>query len=695
MTSVCITGGTGFLGRHLVELLRNDAGTRVRVLTRGRGGAAFPDTVELIAGDLMRPESLETFVEPGAVVINLAYLGDRSSKDNIGAVKNLARLCKAAGASRIVHVSTAVVAGRVDDMVITEDSACRPHSEYERIKLAVECALVEELDETCPAVIVRPTAIFGEGGRNLLKTLNDLVSSGRLVNLIRLALYSHRRLNLVHVDNVVAAIWFLARQDGNGHGERYIVSDDEFEENNYTDVARIAAAELGLPPSRPTQMPFRFVVLAALLRLAGRSNINPRRIYSPDKLLARGFRKPVSFPLGLRRFLASYRIRTSLRGGKRPYRLLNVSHALNESGGVPERTFQMSRALANCGVDCEVLTLDLGLTRERLDALGTARVHALPCLSRRFYVPMVSRRKLNALVRDRDIIHLMGHWSIINALVYVFARRHGIPYVVCPAGALPAYGRSRTLKWIYNRVIGKRIIRNASALIAVTRDEFAHFSEYGAEPSRIVVIPNGINPESFPVGGGELFRRDHGLGEDPFVLFLGRLNAIKGPDLLLRAFGGVSGSVPRYHLVFAGPDDGMLVELKKMAQELQVADRVHFIGHVGGTLKSQAFHAADLLAIPSRSEAMSIVVLEAGITGTPVLATNQCGLNEIESIGGGRIVAASEEGIRRGLLDLLSEPAALGPMGARLEAFTRERFIWDTVVHGYTELFTRCLEKAH
>ena len=69
--------------------------------------------------------------------------------------------------------------------------------------------------------------------------------------------------------------------------------------------------------------------------------------------------------------------------------------------------------------------------------------------------------------------------------------------------------------------------------------------------------------------------------------------------------------------------------------------------------------------------------------------------NEIESIGGGRIVAASEEGIRRGLLDLLSEPAALGPMGARLEAFTRERFIWDTVVHGYTELFTRCLEKAH
>ena len=139
----------------------------------------------------------------------------------------------------------------------------------------------------------------------------------------------------------------------------------------------------------------------------------------------------------------------------------------------------------------------------------------------------------------------------------------------------------------------------------------------------------------------------------------------------------------------------MLVELKKMAQELQVADRVHFIGQVGGTLKSQAFHAADLLAIPSRSEAMSIVVLEAGITGTPVLATNQCGLNEIESIGGGRIVAASEEGIRRGLLDLLSEPAALGPMGARLEAFTRERFIWDTVVHGYTELFTRCLEKAH
>ena len=130
----------------------------------------------------------------------------------------------------------------------------------------------------------------------------------------------------------------------------------------------------------------------------------------------------------------------------------------------------------------------------------------------------------------------------------------------------------------------------------------------------------------------DYFRNKIGIGNSPFILFVGRLNRIKGPDLLLKAFYNIKNNLQDFHLGFVGPDDGMLSELKQMVDEYQLNDRIHFIGYLGGADKSNAYHAADLLVIPSRQEAMSIVVLEAGISGTPVLLTDQCGFNVIEKI---------------------------------------------------------------
>ena len=93
----------------------------------------------------------------------------------------------------------------------------------------------------------------------------------------------------------------------------------------------------------------------------------------------------------------------------------------------------------------------------------------------------------------------------------------------------------------------------------------------------------------------------------------------------------------------------MLNELRRMVEASDVRNRVHFTGHIGGTEKSEAYRAADFLVIPSRQEAMSIVVLEAGITGTPVLITDQCGFDDVAAVAGGIVVAASVEGLQEGI----------------------------------------------
>jgi glycosyltransferase involved in cell wall biosynthesis len=354
----------------------------------------------------------------------------------------------------------------------------------------------------------------------------------------------------------------------------------------------------------------------------------------------------------------------------------------------------MSRFLALEGVQCTVLTIDTGLDESRVLALKQTEVVATPLLLRRFYVPKVSQKTIKSLVDAADVVHLMGHWSVLNAMVYLALRRSHKPYVVCPAGALPIFGRSRWLKHIYNFVVGNRIIRNASGWIAVTAAEFPHFENYGIPSSNVTVIPNGVSKEDFPPTDVEVFRRAKNFPNAPIILFMGRLNLIKGPDLLLRAFASIQNLIADYHLVFAGPDEGMQYALTEMARQEGIVERVHFLGFVSGNDKLAAYQSARLLVVPSRQEAMSIVALEAVISGTPVMLTDQCGFDELKSIEAGLVVPASVAGIADGLIHLLTEPDLLDRISPPLQNFVLQRYTWQSIVARYLNLYDNILSSS-
>jgi glycosyltransferase involved in cell wall biosynthesis len=373
--------------------------------------------------------------------------------------------------------------------------------------------------------------------------------------------------------------------------------------------------------------------------------------------------------------------------------VLNIclSTDLKIGGGTGERTLQMSYALARKGVTCTILELGSAQSSqaERMD--HDVKIISLPCLLQRFYLPKPANKMLRRLVCQADIIHLIGHWTPLNAIVARLARQSRTPYVICPAGALPSYGRSKLLKWIYNLFVGNAIVAQASAHIAITEDEVGHFSAYNVDASGVRVIANGIGKfEGTPTGDRQL-RETYGLPDNSFLLFVGRLNQIKGPDLLLEAFGLIHDVVPDVHLVFAGPDGGMLKELEKRVAELGIAHRVHFIGYIEGADKAQAYISSQLLVIPSRHEAMSIVVLEAGVWGTPVLITDQCGFNEVDDVNGGRVVSATVDGLRAGLLDVLEHPNQLAEMGLSLQSHIRKHYEWDSVIGQLLNLYQEVL----
>lgn len=375
--------------------------------------------------------------------------------------------------------------------------------------------------------------------------------------------------------------------------------------------------------------------------------------------------------------------------------VLNVTVLLDPvtGGGTAERTFQMSQSLVRAGIECTILSTDIGLTANRIKKLGDIRLIALPCIWKRFFIVKFSWRHLKDLVASVDVIHLMGHWSMLNVLVAYLARQTGTPYVVCPAGELSLFGRSHWIKQLFNLIVGHRILREAAGHIAVTTDEIPAYERYGIKAHRVTVIPNGINEIDFSVAEVNQFKDRFGFGGAPFILFMGRLNPIKGPDLLLEAFCSIANNYLELHLVFAGPDGGLLDSLKKMTCEQGLTDRVHFIGYVSGHDKTHAYRAAEFLVIPSRLEAMSIVVLEAGIVGTPVLLTDRCGFDAVATVGGGRIVAATANDLATGLESMLESPPLLKTMGVRLQFHVRQNFIWDVILEQLLDLYKQIVAR--
>lgn len=375
-------------------------------------------------------------------------------------------------------------------------------------------------------------------------------------------------------------------------------------------------------------------------------------------------------------------------------KILNVTVLLDAAsgGGTAERTFQLSRSLVAKGHDVTVLTTDIGLTEERIASLTGVTVVGLPCLLKRFFVVLPRLFLISALVKRADAIHLMGHWNLLNVIVFMAATLWGKPYAVCPAGELRVFGRSSLLKRLFNRLVGYRIIRGASAWIAITADENVQYEQYGVPPEKVSVIPNGIVAKDLLVEESTDILGRVGVTPKNYILFMGRLNPIKGPDLLLGAFARAALRYPELKLVFAGPDGGLLEALKIKVGASGLAGRVIFAGYVAGGDKATLYRQARLLVIPSRHEAMSIVVLEAGVVSVPVLLTDQCGFDDVQRTGGGMVVEASMDPIEHGLIQLMDSPELLPEMGERLHRMVMGKYTWEIAVQRHEQLFAAVVE---
>ena len=195
-------------------------------------------------------------------------------------------------------------------------------------------------------------------------------------------------------------------------------------------------------------------------------------------------------------------------------------------------------------------------------------------------------------------------------------------------------------------VAEREIAGGADGIVAWTSFEAeALVSLLGADAGRIAVAPIGVDGERFrPLDRVEARGRLGIPPDEESLLYVGRLDAIKGADVLLRALG-LMAERPRLRLRIVGGevDTDYAAGLRALASELGVAGRVTWVGLVSNDELPWHYAAADMLVVPSHSESFSIVAAEAMACGTPVVASNVPGpASFIEDGVSGRLVTPGD-----------------------------------------------------
>jgi D-inositol-3-phosphate glycosyltransferase len=217
------------------------------------------------------------------------------------------------------------------------------------------------------------------------------------------------------------------------------------------------------------------------------------------------------------------------------------------------------------------------------------------------------------------------------------------------------------------REIGEvQVVEAADRLIANTDGEARELIElYAAPPSKVSVVPPGVDLDTFTPGDRGAARAALGLPvEGDVLLFVGRIQPLKAPDMLLRVAAELLERDPgrRDRLTVAvvgGPSGSGLTrphELEELAVSLGISDVVRFVRPVERTLLAQWYRAADLVLVPSYSESFGLVAIEAQACGTPVVAADV----------GGLPTAVGDAGV-------LVDGHRVGPWTDAVEALLRDR----------------------
>jgi len=224
-------------------------------------------------------------------------------------------------------------------------------------------------------------------------------------------------------------------------------------------------------------------------------------------------------------------------------------------------------------------------------------------------------------------------------------------------------------------------------------------SRYGIDRPRIEVVAPGVDHAFFSPGHRQRARRALGLPSGPMLLFVGRIQPLKGVDVAVNSLAAL-GRFPEAFLVVVGGPSGPhgeaeVTRVRDLVQELDVSGRVHFVEPQPHEMLSTYYRAADVCLVPSRSESFGLVALEAGACGSPVVAADVGGLRTLVDDGlTGFLVKGRDPGAYGACVERVLDDASLAASMSERAAARARHYSWSTTARRLGGLCAQLAERA-
>lgn len=289
---------------------------------------------------------------------------------------------------------------------------------------------------------------------------------------------------------------------------------------------------------------------------------------------------------------------------------------------------------------------------------------------------------LKKLNKSNSILHLHGTYTYTQYVSSEIAIKNKIPYILSPHGMLEPriLAKNSLKKKIYLKLILNKIIKKAQFLHCITPIEKESLYKL-TKHKNIIEIPNLIDFNTIPT---DLIYEP----EEDYFLFIGRPDKIKGLELLINAFAKLDNKVVKLKIV--GPETDYTLALKNLVNTLDLKNKVEFLGPIFNNEKYNLIANARAVVVPSYSEVIGMVNLEASACKTPVITTFQTGLKHEFGKMGGVLINPNFEDLK----STLKESLDWGKLerverGSTLQKFVYENYSWEKKGTLWNELYNK------
>lgn len=361
-------------------------------------------------------------------------------------------------------------------------------------------------------------------------------------------------------------------------------------------------------------------------------------------------------------------------------------------GGDVNVCYNLTKQLIKQGHNVTILTTTFDYDKEDTDNIENLKMIPIEYkfnLSLFIYSPKM-KKWLKEHITEYDIIHLHELRSYQNNIIINLAKKHNIPYILQPHASTPKDVNKQLFKEVYDFFYGNKIMQNATTTIAVSNEEAYYDKKMKAKD--VQVVYNGMNLDEFKkeVPSG-IFKRKYNI-ESKYLLYLGRLDKLKGINYIIEAFSLLPDKYDEYKLVIAGRINSYKEELDKIIERKNLQDRIIFTDYLTEEDKLYAYHDAEMFINPVKyMGGVSITVFESILSNTPVIVTPESG-EVIEKIDAGLIVEyANVEQLKDAIIRTFEDEDLIKRQLKKGQDYIYNNLSWKTVTDKIIAIYENAL----